>query len=49
VDGEVGVGATKDGHKVVFEGPDGSFGRVASMKMWWGQLEVNFLVGEEVS
>jgi hypothetical protein len=47
VDGEVGVSTAKDGHKVIFEGPDGSFRRVSSMKICWCQLEVYFLVGEE--
>jgi hypothetical protein len=35
------VGAAKAGDKMILEGPNGPFGRVAAMQVWWGDLEID--------
>eukprot|EP00980_Cylindrotheca_fusiformis_P000017 scaffold5_cov98-Cylindrotheca_fusiformis.AAC.4 len=45
-DGEVRVGGAETCHEVVFEGPDGSFGGIATMDSRWGQLEVDVFLAD---
>ena len=46
--GEVGVGPSKDGREVIFEGAHGSFCCVASVAVGWDKLEVHLFIMEEI-
>ena len=42
------VDAAQAGDEVVLKGADRSLGGVASMHVWWDELVVDVLVGEEL-
>lgn len=42
------IGATQTSDEVIFENADGSFCCVATVCVWWYQLKINLIVGEEI-
>ena len=42
------MGAAEAGDEMVLEHSDGAFGLVAAVGMWWYELVVNVVVGQEV-